>query len=238
MLLTTKGILLHKLKYGDKSLILKVFTEEFGIKSFIVGSTKGKKAKNPAGMFHPLSNLNITANFRQNQGLIRPKEVTLVDVNNELRYDYAKGSIALFIADLLFHVIQTEEKDQNLFDFIEASLQWLEHADKGYANLHLKFSIQLTKFIGFSPVHSPGNFFDLHEGVFTDVRPIHPMYDEGEKVLLLNKLIGTNFDQLQELKWNRQQRNEVLELILGFFRLHIHKFPELKSLEVLKQIME
>ena len=46
MLERTKGIVLHSLKYSDTSIIVKIYTESFGLVSYLVRSSKNKNTIN------------------------------------------------------------------------------------------------------------------------------------------------------------------------------------------------
>ncbi|MDR1345668.1 MAG: recombination protein O N-terminal domain-containing protein, partial [Bacteroidales bacterium] len=46
MLVCTEGIILHKTKYSDHSLIVQIYTEKFGTQSFIIKNALSKANKN------------------------------------------------------------------------------------------------------------------------------------------------------------------------------------------------
>ena len=65
MIVTTKAIVLSALKYGDTSLIVKLFTESDGLKSYMLkGVLASKKGKLKKGYFQPLTQLEVVANHR------------------------------------------------------------------------------------------------------------------------------------------------------------------------------
>ena len=56
MIESTKGICLHYYKYSENSVIAKIFTENFGLQSYVIKGVKNKKSKNKLNI---LQSLNI-----------------------------------------------------------------------------------------------------------------------------------------------------------------------------------
>ena len=66
MIISTKAIVLRKIKYSDSSLIVDVFTELQGRKSFFIKGILGKtKTKLKNSYFQPLSQILIKYNKRE-----------------------------------------------------------------------------------------------------------------------------------------------------------------------------
>ncbi|WP_050977380.1 DNA repair protein RecO [Nitritalea halalkaliphila] len=51
MLITTPGIVLSYISYGDSSIIARIFTEKLGLKTYIVNGVRAKKARGDTGAF-------------------------------------------------------------------------------------------------------------------------------------------------------------------------------------------
>ena len=47
----TNGIVLHQIKYGDSSIIVRIYTEEFGMQSYLIRGVKSKKSKIKSNLF-------------------------------------------------------------------------------------------------------------------------------------------------------------------------------------------
>ena len=62
-IVNTKAIVLSSLKYGETSLIVKCYTQEEGVKSYLIrGVLKQKKTGIKVAHFQPLTQLTIIAN--------------------------------------------------------------------------------------------------------------------------------------------------------------------------------
>ncbi len=237
MQLTTKAIVLSALKYGDTSLIVKAFTASDGLKSYLLkGVLSSKKGNLKAAYFQPLTQLEIVANHR-NKGTLETLREAKVSYHYQTLYaDMAKNAMTLFLAELLQNSIREEEPNEALFQFLEASLQWLD-MHKDIANFHLFFMLSLTRFLGFYPdvyqIERP--YFDLLEGEFTAYESLNPML-KGENIYYFKTFLGINFDTIHTVKMKKANRQELLKSLILYFELHLQGFRKPKSLAVLNEV--
>jgi DNA repair protein RecO (recombination protein O) len=235
MIETSKTIVLSTIKYGDTSLIASCYTERFGIKSFILkGILKSRKGKIKPAYFQPLTLLNTTANFHYKNGLIHIKEASVYHFYATIYTDIKKQSIALFLAEVLHHAIKEEEQNELLFQYLETAFLWLD-THENVTNFHLLFLLNLTKYLGFYPeVNTSLEHFDMLEGTFTNTKSNFSI--ENDKLNQFKKLLGINFDAIHQVKYNAEQRQTVLNILIQYFELHLTGFKKPKSLNVLKTI--
>ena len=70
MLTKNNSIVLSKLKYRDYDLIVKCYTQQRGVVSYLLrGVLKSKKGKTKTVYFQALSQLQIDENYKPNQSL-------------------------------------------------------------------------------------------------------------------------------------------------------------------------
>ena len=237
MQLTTKAIVLSALKYGDTSLIVKAFTASDGIKSYLLkGILSSKKGKLKSAYFQPLTQLEIVANHR-NKGTLETLREAKVSYHYQTLYaDMAKNAMTLFLAELLGNSIREEERNEDLFQFLEASLQWLD-IHKEVANFHLYFMLALTRYLGFYPdvyqIDKP--YFDLMEGEFTATESLNPML-KGENIYFLKSFLGINIDAIHTIKMKKTNRQDLLKSLILYFELHLQGFRKPRSLAVLNEV--
>jgi DNA repair protein RecO (recombination protein O) len=237
MQVTTKAIVLTSLKYGDTSLIAKVFTASDGLKSYLLkGVLASKKGKLKTAYFQPLTQLEIVANHKNKGTLESIREVKVNYHYQTLHTDITKNSMTLFLAEMLANSIHEEEQNEELFEYLEAAFQWLDAHDE-IANFHLRFLMNLTRYLGFYPdtnvMHLP--FFDLLEGEFTTLPSLNPVLS-GENLIFFKKVLGTNFDALSMIKMNKKNRQELLHSLVLYFELHLQGFRKPKSLAILNEV--
>ena len=237
MLIQTKAIIISALKYGEADLIVKAYTLSDGLCTYMLkGVLKSKKGKFKASMFQSLTQLEIIANHRGGGKLEYLKEAKVVSNYHSLHTHPVKLTIVLFLAEMLRNVIHEEEANERLFHYLEYSFQFLDSAEK-YASFHLLFLLNLTKYLGFQPEKGIEDLpvFNLLDGVFQEI-PTNDYCLEGKNVDLLKILLGTDFDDLQQIKLNKTSRNEFLKMLFLYYELHIEGFRKPKSLSVLNEI--
>ena len=233
----TKAIVLSSLKYGDSSLIVKCFTLNDGLKSYLIrGVLKSKKGKIKPAYFQPLSQLTIQANHNTKGKLNSIREVQVSTPYNSIYTSIIKQTIVLFLSEMLSNCIQEEEENTALYSYIETSLIWLDTHDK-IANFHLLFLLNLTKFLGFYPdlTNKEASYFNIVEGNFTNTS-LEKEVVYGEELVQFKKLLGTNFDTIETIKFSKRERQQILGVIIRYFELHLDGFRNPKSLGVLETV--
>lgn len=240
MLHTTGGIILHTVKYSDSSLIVKIYTRNFGLQSYMVSGVRGKKSKNKATLFQPLALVDMVVSNSNKGSLQRISEITILHPYSEIPNDIVKSSIAIFLNEILYKALREEHSDEDLFDFIKNSLLVLDLKHDNCSNFHIFFMIQLSRFLGFYP---QGKYtretpvFDLKEGRFTNHIPTHVHYLTAENSELFNNFIGAAYETIQDLKIDSVRRKELLQAMITFYQLHITSFKEIRSQEILEEVI-
>ena len=239
MLVKTKAIVISSLKYQEKSLIVKCFTQSDGLKSYFVPNAfAAKKSSRDFGKkiayFQPLSLLEIEANHKNKGTLEHFKEIKLAHAYQTISSDVVKSTIVIFLSEILHHSIHEEEKNENLFDFLESALLWLDAHDE-MANFHLILMLEMTKFFGFYPDSSEDvfKFFDCKEGNFTAFQGTNCLSEH--ETFLFKKLIDLKFDSDQKI-FAGIERQILLKILLDYYVIHLDGFKKPKSLDVLKEV--
>jgi len=236
MIETTKSIVLKTIKYGDTSLITTCYTQNSGIKAYMLkGVLKAKKAKIKAAYFQPLMQLTLTVNHNNKGSLNSIRDLEVTSFYNSIYTDIKKQTIALFLAEIVYYAIREEEQNSTLYQYLETSFLWLDTHDT-VSNFHLLFLLNLTKFLGFYPEINDINasYFDLLEGTFTNKATSNIV--SGDNLVQFKKLLGINFDMIHTIDFNASNRQEVLSILIQYFELHLGGFKKPKSLEVLRSI--
>lgn len=235
MLVKTKAIVLSALKYQEKSLIVKCFTQSEGLKSYFVPSAFSiKKSSQRIAYFQPLNILEIEANHKNKGSLEHFKEVKISVPYQTLNLEIVKSTIVIFLSEVLHHAIKEEEKNESLFTFLETALIWLDTHDE-IANFHIILLLEITKFLGFYPDDSEVDlpFFDIVEGHFVLHQSMNCI--NMQETLLLKKLLELKFDSSQKF-FTASERQTLLKILLDYYIIHLVGFKKPKSLDVLKEV--
>lgn len=237
MLSTTNAVVLSKIKYRDNDLIVKCYTQEHGVISFLVrGVLKSKKSNTKAAYFQLLSQIQVVFNYTKNRSLYTLKEVKSNAIYTSLHSHILKSSVVMFLSEILATTLQEEEKNEALYSYLETTLLWFD-ADNTYANFHLLFLLKLTKYLGFYPDISKIDYtyFNLEDGSF-QMKDFGKYSISGENLTLLKSFLGIKFDALHTIKINAQKRQSFLNMILLYFELHLGSFRTPKSLQIFNQV--
>lgn len=236
---TTRGIILQNTKYQDKKNILKIYTLQHGLQSYAihVGHSKSSKIK-PAHIL-ALNQVEFIEHTRNTREVQKISEIRLTHIYEELFADLNKNCIAVFLNEVLIKSLKEQHGNDELYNFVSGKLIELDKADDPVSNFHLHFLIDLAKYLGFYPNNNYSEkqcLFDLQEGVFTASVPLHPYYTDSETSFHLNRLIEAN-DKQEDIVLNAQVRSEILSALLIFYRLHLPNFGEVRSIQVLKEVL-
>lgn len=237
MQIQTQAIVISSLKYGDNSKIIKCFTQNNGIASFIIKNVNSKTNKlNP--LLSPLNQLEIHYLDKNSTGLILLRNCNLSHHYQTLYTDPSKISIVLFLAEILNQVLKEESANEDLFNYLSNSLITFDYKSEEYSDFHLWFLLNLTRFLGFFPqIQADAKFFDLANGISSN-QMISGFTIENEKLDWLKQLAQIKFTENYQSIFNRHKRRTLLEILLRYYELHISDFRHPNSLEVLHQVFE
>ncbi|MCC6461014.1 MAG: DNA repair protein RecO [Saprospiraceae bacterium] len=241
MLIHTRGIVFRSLKYGETSVIADIFTEEKGLRSFIGGGVRTAKARMPYGLFQPMMVVDMIAYFREEDAhLNRLRELRAAEVFSGIPFDIRRGAVAMFMAEICRKSIHPGEENPELFEFLLQTLRRLDSATEPIANLHLHFLLQLSGHLGFQPQNELEGevFFDLKEGVFESVPPLHSLYLEPQQAMPLLELMHIPLENCHEVQLTRAERKSLLNALLQFYQLHVPGFSEMNTPDILEMVLE
>jgi len=228
MLNKTPGIVINYIKYRDTSIIVRIFTRELGLKSYVVNSVRSEKAKSKIAFFQPLSLLDLVVYDRDGASINRISETKLAYAFQRIPFDFYRSGVAMFVGEILGKAIYENYQNENLFDFLQESVI---HLDKEPTNLSIypiSFLLQLAVFLGFAPASAQEFYEQLQQS-------IGPFDVEKEEKLYFDQLLASSFSS--KLKIPAGIRRGLMDHILMFYKFHLGTFSEIKSLKVLNQIM-
>lgn len=220
MLHKTRGIVFRLTRFGETSIIVNVFTEQFGLQSYLVNGVRSS-GKSKMALFQPLTLLDLVVYHKENANILRIKEVKCYHPYQHLSQEVRKSAIAMFINEVLNKCVKEQSHASELHDFIAHSLMVLDgHAHP--ENFHLHFLIGLSRHLGFGP-HQTGEILGGH------------WLQEAEENLLRQLLSAQDHDYLVI---SYEHRQVLLTALLRFYAQHIDNFGEMKSLPILREILQ
>jgi len=242
MIYSSKGIVLRTIKYGETSVIASIFTELFGIQSYMVNGvrTSGKTGK--AHFFQPASILEMQVYHNELKNLQRIKDLKWAVLYKNIFSDVTKNSVALFMVELLQKNLKQPETNEDLFHFCEDAFLQLDQADPQVtANFPIYFSIQIAQILGFrlrDNYSQERNIFNLYEGSFSDERTATENQLSIEISFEISQILKAVHPQdLGEIKMNKNTRMAILKNLESYYSWHVPEFGTMKTLNVLTEVL-
>ena len=235
----TRGIVLHTVEYSETSLIIKIYTEQFGLVSYIINGVRSKKGKIKSNLFQPLSQVELTSSGKPGNNLQRITDICLSPPYTDIPVSITKSSITLFLSEIIYRSIREEEPNRRLFEFISSGLMILDVSSGNISRFHFYFMIQLSRYFGSFPhgTYAIGNFFDLREGIFTEQIPMHADIVEPQPAKSLWEFMNRTFENYSELKISDDLARDLLEALVQYYELHFTHGQQIRSHKVLKEIL-
>ncbi len=240
MLHKTRGIVFKVTDYSESSVIVQIFTEKFGLQSYLINGIKKPKSKIKLNSIQPLHLLDMIVYHKTSGNIQRVSELRHQPVFQSIPYDIVKSSLTLFLNEVLYKSLRQHEPDEVLFEFLFHAIEILDSLNSGLANFHLYFLLRLTRFLGFYPDNtyaSPSAWFDLKAGNYSKAQPPHNLIVEPPFTAIWVNILHSNFDNLQNLHISGPDRKVLLEKIIMYYRLHIEGFGDVRSVGVLEEVL-
>lgn len=241
---TTKGIVLRTITYGETSVISSIYTELFGIQQYLVKGVRQstKRSSGKSAYFQPAAILDMEVYHNELKNLQFIKDYQWGYLYEQVLFSVVRNSVALYVVELLQHSLKQPEANPELFYLIEDTLKQLDRgSDTLVANLPLYFTLHLGTELGFQlqgEYSKQTPVLDLQEGQFIEEPPVHPYYVTGEGAQLLSRIHNIPFyNELENIHMNRLLRRELIEALQQYLALHISDFGQLRSLQVLQEVL-
>jgi DNA repair protein RecO (recombination protein O) len=227
MLHKTKGIVISFIKYKETSIIVKIYTEVFGIQTYIENGVRSAKGKNKIALFQPLTLLDLVVYHDTKKEIHRISEIKCLYPYRTITVDIKKSSLAIFINEVLNNSLKEYSENTPLFNFLEDSLKYLDQHEEQIENFHLYFLINYCFYLGFGPESEEDVVNQLNE---------HAIPVNIEEKKLIKELIQQDFGT--GLQISKPLRIRTLELILLYYKIHVEGFGNLRSMGILKAVLE
>jgi DNA repair protein RecO (recombination protein O) len=236
MIRKTRGIVLHTTRYGESSLVVHCYTEQYGRQTYMVKGVRKSRRTNRSNLFQPLFILDFEVYHKDSRDMQLVKEVTRAVPLNSIPYDITKRTQVIFMAEVLYRVVREEESNPMLAHFLVNSIQYLDALEDPQPDFHILFLFHLTRHLGFFPQNNYGEgsrYFDMVSGRFRSLcNEPETQLDEATSALW-SKYIGLELRETRNTGINSFQRKTLLDCQVKYYKLHVAGMGEIRSLDVL-----
>ena len=215
----TKGIVLNFIKFKESSIICKIYTESFGLQSYIVNGVRSSN-KTKMSLFQPLTILDLVVYNKSSVNIQRLKEMKIDVIYMTNHTDIKKISVCIFLSELLSKILSNEPNQNQKFNFLYNSFLIYDGLEKNIKNFHIQFLLKLTKFFGLQ---------------ISDSSQITKAYlNKKEQNDFVMDCISMDYNS--KIHSNYSERNDVLNSLIIYFSQSLGVNIKLKSLQVLKEV--
>ena len=239
MLQRTPGIVLRQIRYSDTSLVVKVYTADYGLIGLMARGVRSAKGRSKAALLQPPNILDLVLYYKEGRELHHFRELRPAFVYTRIPFEITRSTTAIFLTEVLGKCLKEQHPDPDIFQFLQRALVVLDTTDQGLGIFPHYFLFRLSQLMGFQPGHHPGGeaWFDLREGIYTTRHPGHPENLAPVEAELLAAMESMRFESLATPKEMRGSRHKLLQGLLDYFRLHVEGFGELRSPDILTEVL-
>jgi DNA repair protein RecO (recombination protein O) len=229
MLLRGKGIVLSFVPYSETSVVVKIFTEEFGVLSFLVNGARKPRAAISMAHLQPGNVLDLVMYYKESSGLQRLKEVRCQPVLHGIQTSVSKMTVVQFMMEIVSSTLKEGFVGEGLFEFCEKAILHLNETNESIALLPSHFLILFAETLGMEP----DTVMEVHESDWQDdFRFRNPQVEELYSELKRTDLVRTKTQAVP-----KALRTALIEDLLQFYRMNILASKSVHSYRVLKEVL-
>ena len=211
---STSLILLHTTKFGENSIVLHTLSKEYGRRGFVVRSVNKKMMS----LLLPLNILEADIADSGKSGLLPVRNLTIGSPLMGIRNNLYKNTMAMFLSEVLYRVVKEGGSEPGLYEWCERQILLLDAMESDFSNFHIRFLLELTIELGFSPK-------------VEDLRPFL-----GDNQSIIEKFMSISFAESMLMPLSGSLRNEICEGVLRYIEYHLESTLTINSLKVLREL--
>ncbi|UCH10828.1 MAG: DNA repair protein RecO [Fidelibacterota bacterium] len=244
--LTSNAVVLRTTPFSDTSLIVRLFTEDFGKVSVIAkGARRPKQAA--VSILQPPNHVAVWYSFKEGRDIQTLTKSEFVERYTGLSTQLAKGAAAMLIVEMLDRAVHDSDPHPILFRLITSTLRQVDQTEGDVTVLMNFYQLHLAKQLGFgAQLSSCGRcgrpmkeaLFEPNTGTL-----LCPRCRSAEGIRLgrnaldyLQRLAATHISELSALELDRNTNKEVGNFLLNHLYYHVDGMTNLKSIKFWKQV--
>ena len=215
MVKVTEFIVLHTTKFGENSLVVHTLSKEYGRRGFLV---RGAGKKSAMSLFQPLSILEADIVETSRSNLYTARNISLRHHLSGIRGNMFKNSMTMFMSEVLYRCVKDGANEEGLYEWCERNILLLDSIENDFSNFHLRFLLELSMALGFSPQTQ-------------DLMPF-----TGVHYPVVERLMKESFAETMLIPLSGSVRNEIAEELLRYIEFHTESALNVNSLKVLREL--
>ena len=210
----TELIVLHTTKFGENSIVVHTLSRDYGRRSFLVRGA-GKKVMS---LLLPLNILEAEITESTKSTLYAARNLTSRHPLVGIRNNIYKNTMTMFLSEVIYRTIKEGAQEQGLFEWCRGQILLLSAMETYFSNFHIRFLLELSVALGFSPETS-------------DLMPF-----VGENFTTVSQFMTASFAESMLVPLSGPVRNKICEDVLRYIEYHTESTLTINSLKVLREL--
>lgn len=210
----TELIVLHTTKFGENSIVVHTLSRDYGRRSFLVRGA-GKKVMS---LLLPLNILEAEITESTKSTLYTARNLTSRHPLLGIRNNIYKNTMTMFLSEVIYRTIKEGAQEHDLFEWCRGQILLLSAMESDFSNFHIRFLLELSVALGFSPETS-------------DLMPF-----VEENYTIVSQFMTASFAESMLIPLSGQVRNKICEDVLRYIEYHSESTLTINSLKVLREL--
>ena len=234
---TVKAIILKSLPYSEQQQIMHVYSAERGYMQLITPMALFKRKNNHTVQCMQIVEIEYFPNERGR--LHKLKSASSLVNTSSVYFDGFKMNIALLWGEILDLVLRHSDPNEDVFEYIRYSVEYLNTSREDIANFNLLFLFRLSRIMGFgidTDTYRPDYVFNINDGCFYPTGAPENYYTGPHSARIIRELCVCPLESLKDIPLNQQSRKILLDIALLFLGFHLNLDFNTKSIRVIREI--
>jgi DNA repair protein RecO (recombination protein O) len=238
-----EALVLRTIAYGDTSIIVHAYTQQWGKVVYMVKGVRTTKAGASAkGKLLQAANLlMLEGTFVPHKHFQLCNTIYLANYNLPQQRTVLRNAVALFVCELIDKIITEPEQNIELFEWLKATINTINICPiNTLSYLPIKIVIEYCALLGFGILdvyESNKPYLHMHNSVFVptplaDTTTMMPQ--SGQLISLLNQQLPLS--QLEDLTFTKLQKATALKDVLLYLQYHLPHQVNLQVPSILSTI--
>ncbi len=227
--------MIRTIKYGEASAISNIYTEQYGLLGFHIPGAFRNKGAVRISHLQPLNVVDITFHYQKTRNLQRITDIScrlypdLHDFNNKALYS--------IVCELLQQVIRENEHNQSLFEYLQQ--QAIPGLNSPIHFWQLPFMmLKILYHYGCSPNidgYAEDALLDLQNGIFSNSMLQLKYTSDVPVSKTIYEILTSGINHLPK---DAALRHQTIEDLILYYKLHINENFDLRSRDILSQVVK
>ncbi len=240
MLKKIEGIIVKAIKYSETSIICDAYTDELGLRTYIINGVRKKNSRVAPGLLQPMALVELVVYHNDDKDVNRIKEIKASYMYQRIPFEVPRGAIGLFMTEVVQKTLREPEPQPILFEFLKQCYCQLDQMQARVVNYPVWFLAHYASYLGLTPsieVLTEESVFDYSIGRILGEAPSgHHYYFSTHNTHLLAALLELDATDSAELELSNEDRRALLNDLLRYYQYHLDNFGTLNSILILQSI--